>query len=150
MRVVVQRVQSASVIVNGGTPREIGQGLLCLFGAKVGDNAALADKLAHKVVNLRVFADAEGKLNCAAVELGYAILAVPNFTLYADTKKGLRPSFVQAASREEAAPLFARFVQALRAEAVSVQQGEFGADMQVSLVNDGPVTILLDTEEWET
>ncbi len=149
MKVVIQRVLNGSVVVNGDAPREIGRGLVCLFGAGEGDEIALADKLAYKTANLRIFEDDNGKMNLSAVELRYDVLAVPQFTLYADTKKGLRPSFTAAADPAVARPAFERFVAELgKAVTGKVACGEFGADMQVALINDGPVTIIMDTKEW--
>lgn len=146
MKLIIQRVSEASVSVNNGPGHGIGRGLVILFGAGSGDQPELADKLAYKAANLRIFPDGEGKMNLSAAQLGLEILAVPNFTLYADTKKGLRPSFADAAGQEIAEPAFRLFVAALKAlpGLGDVQQGEFGADMKLALVNDGPVTIVME------
>ncbi len=145
MRVVLQRVAHASVTVGGETISEIGPGLLLLVGVAKGDGEAEADWLAEKVAGLRVLADEDGKMNRSVREVGGEILAVSQFTLLADTRKGKRPSFVGAAPPEEASPLFDYFCEGLRAAGVaSVKTGSFGAMMDVSLVNDGPVTIVLD------
>ena len=164
MRAVLQRVSSASVVVNGGDPRTIGPGLMILLGVKDGDDPAIIPvsythlrapaiipKLAAKCAGLRIFADDEGKLNRSAVELGYSVLVVSNFTLYGDTSRGKRPSFIHAAKGETAKSAYDAFLQELmNAQGLKdVQHGEFGADMQVSLVNDGPVTIIIDTDEWK-
>ena len=146
MRAVLQRVSSASVVVNGGDPRTIGPGLMILLGVKDGDDPAIIPKLAAKCAGLRIFADDEGKLNRSAVELGYSVLVVSNFTLYGDTSRGKRPSFIHAAKGETAKSAYDAFLQELMNTQglKDVQHGEFGADMQVSLVNDGPVTIIID------
>lgn len=149
MRVIIQRVLNGGVSVNGGPSRAIGKGLVCLFGAGEGDDLSLVDKLAHKTACLRVFEDEQGKMNLSAVELGLDLLVVPNFTLYADTKKGLRPSFTGAADPAFASPAFDLYVEKLRAYSLGrIVTGEFGADMRVDIVNDGPVTIIMDTGEW--
>ena len=149
MRVVLQRVAGASVTVNGGGARVIGPGLVLLVGIKDTDTLDLAPKLAEKCAHLRIFADEEGKLNRSAAELGYSALVVSNFTLYANTKKGKRPSFIAAAKPPLAVDAYELFLAELEKQGrKEVKHGEFGADMQVSLVNDGPVTILLDTDEW--
>ncbi len=149
MRVVLQRVAGASVTVNGGEARAIGPGLVLLVGIKDTDTLDLAPKLAEKCAHLRIFADEEGKLNRSAAELGYSALVVSNFTLYANTKKGKRPSFIAAAKPPLAVDAYELFLAELEKQGLKeVKHGEFGADMRVSLVNDGPVTILLDTDEW--
>lgn len=150
MRAVLQRVQSASVSVNGGAPRAIGKGLLVLVGVKDTDTPADCDKLAEKCAHLRIFDDENGNLNLAATDLGYEALVVSNFTLYGDTKKGKRPSFIEAAKPPLSVDLYERFVENLRkTQLKNVMTGEFGADMQISLINDGPVTLVLDTDEWK-
>lgn len=149
MRVVLQRAAGASVTVNGGEARAIGPGLVLLVGIKDTDTLDLAPKLAEKCAHLRIFADEEGKLNRSAAALGYSALVVSNFTLYANTKKGKRPSFIAAAKPPLAVDAYELFLAELEKQGLKeVKHGEFGADMQVSLVNDGPVTILLDTDEW--
>ena len=144
MRVVLQRVSEASVTVAGERISEIGVGLLLLVGIAEGDGKAEADWLAHKVAGLRIFDDEEGKMNLSVRDVEGEILAISQFTLLADTRKGKRPSFVHAAPPEEAEPLFDYFCERLRAASVSpVETGSFGAMMSVTLVNDGPVTIIL-------
>lgn len=149
MRAVIQRVSSASVVVDGGAPRTIGAGLVILLGVGDTDTAAIVPKLAEKCAGLRIFTDEEGKLNKSAVELGYSALVVSNFTLYSDTKKGKRPSFIHAAKGELATGCYELFLEELGRQGLKeIQHGEFGADMQVSLCNDGPITIIIDTDDW--
>ena len=145
MKIVLQRVKNASVSVENALISEIGPGLLLLVGIAKGDTEAEADWLAEKVAGLRVFADEEGKMNLNVREAGGAILAISQFTLLADTRKGKRPSFINAASPEEAKTLFDYFCEKLREAGVApVETGSFGAMMDVELVNDGPVTIMLE------
>ncbi|HEX2183599.1 MAG TPA: D-aminoacyl-tRNA deacylase [Rubrobacteraceae bacterium] len=145
MRIVLQRVSEASVTVGGEAVSEVGHGLLLLVGVAAGDGEAQADWLAEKVAGLRIFNDEEGKMNLSVRDVGGAVLAVSQFTLLADTRKGKRPSFVHAAPPEEAEPLFDYFCKRLRASGVgTVETGTFGAMMEVALVNDGPVTIVLE------
>ena len=145
MRVVLQRVKSASVTVEGETVSAIGSGLLLLVGIAQGDGEAEADWLAAKVAGLRVMGDDEGKMNRGVTDAGGAVLAVSQFTLLAETRKGKRPSFVGAAPPEEAERLFDFFCERLHAAGVDrVETGRFGAMMEVALVNDGPVTIVLE------
>ena len=144
MRALVQRVTSASVEVEGRTTGAIERGLLVLLGVSSGDSAREADRLAEKVVRLRCFNDAAGAMNLALGDVGGSVLAVSQFTLYGDTSKGHRPSFVQAAKAEQAEALYRAFVDAVRARGVAVEEGVFRAHMQVALVNDGPVTLLLE------
>lgn len=145
MKIVLQRVKNASVSVAGEQISEIGSGLLLLVGIARGDGEAKVDWLAEKVTGLRVFADAEGRMNLDVRGSGGEILAVSQFTLLANTRKGKRPSFVDAAPPEEAERLFDYFCQQLREAGVaSVETGSFGAMMEVTLVNDGPVTIVLE------
>jgi D-aminoacyl-tRNA deacylase len=139
MRAVVQRVSSASVKVDGEPVASIGRGLLVLLGVREGDGEADADRIAAKLEALRVFEDGDGKMNLSVRDVGGGLLVVSNFTLYGDTRKGNRPSFVAAARPEAAEPL----VERVRA-ALGAQGGRFGARMAVELVNDGPVTLLLD------
>jgi D-tyrosyl-tRNA(Tyr) deacylase len=146
MRAVVQRVSSASVDIAGERVAEIGPGLLILVGATHGDTDAEAKLLATKAANLRIFADEAGKMNLSALDLSREVIVVSQFTLYGDIRKGRRPSFIDAAAPEVAAPLVDRFVDELRALGLSVGTGRFGAEMAVSLVNDGPVTIWMDSE----
>lgn len=145
MRIVLQRVGHASVTVDDEFVSEIGSGLLLLVGVAKGDGETEADWLAEKVAGLRVLADEDGKMNRSVRDAGGEILAVSQFTLLADTRKGKRPSFVKAAPPEEASPLFDYFCEKLRVAGVaSVKTGSFGAMMDVALVNDGPVTIVLE------
>jgi D-tyrosyl-tRNA(Tyr) deacylase len=145
LRVVLQRVKSASVTVEGETVSAIGAGLLLLVGIAQGDGEAEADWLAAKVAGLRVMGDDEGKMNRGVTDAGGAVLAVSQFTLLAETRKGKRPSFVGAAPPEEAERLFNFFCERLHAAGVDrVETGRFGAMMEVALVNDGPVTIVLE------
>ena len=145
MRIVLQRVKNASVVVAGERVSEIGVGLLLLVGVAQGDGEGEAGWLAEKVAGLRIFNDENGKMNLGIKDVGGEILAVSQFTLLADTRKGKRPSFVGAAPPEEAEPLFDYFCERLRAAGVaSVKTGTFGAMMDVALVNDGPVTIVLE------
>lgn len=149
MRAVIQRVSSANVVVDGGAPRPIGAGLVILLGVGDTDTPAIVPKLAEKCAHLRIFTDEEGKLNKSAVELGYSALVVSNFTLYSDTKKGKRPSFIHAAKGELANSCYELFLAELGKQGLKeVRHGEFGADMQVSLCNDGPITIIIDTDDW--
>lgn len=147
MRAVVQRVTRARVSVGGERLADIGLGMLVLLGVKRGDTAEEAAKLADKVANLRIFEDAEGKFNLSAQEIGGAFLVVSQFTLYGDTRRGRRPSFTDAAPPDVAEPLVEHFAHVLRSAGHRVEEGRFQAHMQVELVNDGPVTIILDTEE---
>jgi D-tyrosyl-tRNA(Tyr) deacylase len=139
VRALVQRVSGATVEVDGEEVARIGPGLLILLGVRAGDGADQADQIAGKIERLRVFEDADGKMNLSVRDVGGELLCVSQFTLYGDARKGNRPSFVDAAPPEEAEPLYER-VQA----ALGAQGGEFGARMRVSLVNDGPVTLLLE------
>ncbi len=145
MKIVLQRVKNASVSVDGASISEIGSGLLLLVGVAKGDGEAEADWLAEKAAGLRVFADDEGKMNLGVLEAGGEILAVSQFTLLANTRRGKRPSFVAAAPPDEAEILFDYFCEKLRTTGVrSVKTGSFGAMMDVALTNDGPVTIVLE------
>jgi D-tyrosyl-tRNA(Tyr) deacylase len=145
MRAVVQRVSQASVTVGDEVVGAIGQGLLILLGIGVGDSEAEARLLAEKTANLRIFADEEGRFNRSLLDVGGEALVVSQFTLYADTRRGRRPGFSDAAPPEIAAPLVDIFADELRRLGVAVSTGRFGAMMRVALVNDGPVTILLDS-----
>lgn len=145
MRAVVQRVNSAQVTVAGEVVGQIARGFLVLVGITHSDGEAEAAYLARKIVGLRVFEDNDGKMNLGLTDIGGAVLAVSQFTLYGDVRKGRRPSFIDAARPEQAEPLYQRFCQLLAAEGVAVEQGVFQAHMQIALVNDGPVTIWLDT-----
>ena len=151
MRVLVQRVTRARVTVDEETTGEIGPGFLLLVGVTLEDTAAAADLLARKVANLRVFDDGDGNLNRSALDLLEAgepigMLVVSQFTLYADVRRGRRPGFTDAALPDAAVPMLDRFVERLRSKGTPVETGRFGADMAVELVNDGPFTLLLDSE----
>ena len=147
MKVVLQRVREAGVRVDNEEIARIGSGFLALVGIGREDGQEDIDLLANKIANLRVFEDDEGKMNRSILEVGGEVLAVSQFTLYADCRKGRRPSFINAAPPEEANSLFERFVEALRALSLPVQTGRFQAMMDVRLVNSGPVTISLDSKE---
>ena len=146
MRAVVQRVSRAIVRVDSKTVGAIEKGLVVLLGIRSGDTREAADYLAEKVAHLRVFADAEEKINFSVLDVGGAVLAVSQFTLFGDVRRGRRPSYIDAASPEEAEPLYEYFLAALRRHGLRVESGVFRAMMEVELVNDGPVTILLDSE----
>ena len=144
MRAVVQRVAEARVVVDGEVVGEIGPGLCVLLGVARGDDEAAAQRLAEKVARLRIFENAEGKFDRSVLDAGGSALVVSNFTLIADTAKGNRPSFSEAASPEKADGLYEAFCSALRALGAPVETGTFGARMRVELTNDGPVTVVLD------
>jgi D-tyrosyl-tRNA(Tyr) deacylase len=146
MRAVVQRVRRASVTIDGAVAGEIGVGLLVLLGVTHTDTEEQGRWLAEKIVGLRIFSDAEGKMNRDVTEAGGAVLVVSQFTLYGDCRKGRRPSFIDAAPPPIAIPLYEAFINAIRALGVPVATGRFGADMQVELVNDGPVTLMIDSK----
>lgn len=147
MRAVVTRVKSASVTIAGETVGEIGQGFLILLGVAPDDTSAQCKKLADKALGLRVFCDENDKMNLSLAEVGGQVLIVSQFTLYADCRKGKRPSFIGAAPPDIAVPLYEQFLDECRARGFAPQHGRFGADMLVASENDGPVTILLDTKE---
>jgi D-tyrosyl-tRNA(Tyr) deacylase len=147
VRAVVQRVREASVSVEGENVAACGRGLLVLLGVAASDDVAEAEKLAGKVARLRIFESSEGRFDRSLLDVGGETLVVSQFTLIADTRKGTRPSFDRAARPERAEALYARFVDALRGLGIRVQTGIFGARMQVALVNDGPVTIVVDIAE---
>ncbi len=144
MRVVLQRVSAASVTIDGRVAGAIGAGFCLLVGFTHADTAVQVDWMAEKVAGLRLFSDSEGKMNLGLQETGGAVLVVSQFTLYGDAAKGRRPSFIDAARPEIAIPLYERFIGALQDRGLEVATGEFGADMQVSIENDGPVTLILD------
>ena len=148
MRVVLQRVSRAAVRVDNNVVGEVGRGFLVLAGFAPTDGEGVLEWMADKILGLRLFGDAEGKMNRDLAEVGGAVLVVSQFTLYGDAKKGRRPSFIDAAPPEIAIPLYERFVQMLRergaARGIAVATGAFGATMDVELVNDGPVTLLLE------
>jgi D-tyrosyl-tRNA(Tyr) deacylase len=147
MRAILQRVSEASVEVDGVIVGRSGPGLLVLLGVGHGDGEAQARSLAEKSARLRIFADEAGKFNHSLLDIAGSALVVSQFTLYADTRRGRRPGFTDAAPPELAAPLVEAFCAALRALGVPVETGSFGANMRVALVNDGPVTIILDTAD---
>jgi D-tyrosyl-tRNA(Tyr) deacylase len=147
VRAVIQRVTEACVDVDGNVVGTIGRGFLALIGVGRDDTEDDATALAGKIVGLRIFNDAAGDMNLALADVDGAVLAVSQFTLHGDARKGRRPSFIDAAPGEAARPLFERVVTLLRREGVEVATGVFGAQMRVSLVNDGPVTILLDSRK---
>ena len=144
MRVVVQRVNSASVKIAGNTVGQINKGLLLLVGLKEGDGVEQIKKAAAKIAKMRIFEDENGKTNLAIKDVGGQILSVSQFTLLADTKKGNRPSFIKAMKPPKSAELWEQFNEELKKQGLTVETGEFGADMQVDLQNDGPFTIVLD------
>ena len=144
MRVVLQRVSRASVTIAGRIAGAIDRGFCLLVGFTHGDTGDRVDWMADKIAGLRLFADAEGRMNLGLAEVQGALLVISQFTLYGDTAKGRRPSFIDAARPETAIPLYERFIAALRARGLEVATGEFGADMQVEIHNDGPVTLILD------
>lgn len=149
MRAVIQCVRKADVSVNEGEPRAIGPGIVILLGVKDTDTLDIVPKLAEKCANLRVFPDEEGKLNKSAVDLGYSALVVSNFTLYGDTKKGKRPSYITAAKPPLSIDAYDLFLAEMEKQGLKeVEHGEFGADMLVNIANDGPVTIVIDTDQW--
>ena len=144
MRVVVQRVNNASVKIAGNTVGQINKGLLLLVGLKEGDGVEQIKKAATKIAKMRIFEDEDGKTNLAIKDVGGQILSVSQFTLLADTKKGNRPSFIKAMKPPKSAELWKQFNEELKKQGLTVETGEFGADMQVDLQNDGPFTIVLD------
>lgn len=147
MRAVIQRVRRAEVRVEGAVVGQIGAGFLVLLGITHQDGPNEAARLARKVAGLRVFEDESGKMNLSVLETGGGVLVVSQFTLYGDTRKGRRPSFINAAQPEQAEPLYRHFCALLGEEGIAVASGSFGAHMEVDLINDGPVTLILDTAE---
>ncbi|RMZ60488.1 D-tyrosyl-tRNA(Tyr) deacylase [Chryseobacterium nematophagum] len=145
MKIVVQRVSESSVKVDGEMVGEIGKGLMLLVGIEENDKKTDADWLVQKILNLRIFSDNEGKLNLSILDISGEILCISQFTLIADYKKGNRPSFIKAAKPDIAIPLFDYFKEQLALSGLKIQSGIFGADMKVSLINDGPVTIVMDS-----
>lgn len=148
MRVVLQRVSECSVTIDGSKTASIGSGFLILLGVKNGDTEADAIKLAKKISGLRIFTDENDKMNLSLADIAGSVVVVSNFTLYADCSHGRRPSFINAARPETSEPLYELFCEKLRENGLNdVQTGEFGADMKVSLINDGPVTLVIDSED---
>ena len=146
MRIVLQRVKYASVKVDGEWCGKTDGGYMLLFGAGHGDTEEICRKLADKTANLRIFSDENDKINLSLADVGGTILVVPQFTLYADCRKGNRPNFIQAAKPDEANRLYEYFVEYLRSKGFHVETGSFGADMKVELLNDGPFTLILDSD----
>lgn len=147
MKIVLQRVAHASVVIDGQTKSEIGQGLLVLLGIEEADTAEDIDWLTHKIANLRIFNDPQGVMNLSVRDVGGDVLVVSQFTLHASTKKGHRPSYIKAARPETAIPLYEAFLQKLETVlGKEIGSGSFGADMKVTLLNDGPVTIIIDSK----
>jgi len=150
MRAVIQRVSKASVTINGNIHSQINKGLLVLFGIEDADTMEDIEWLSGKIVNLRIFNDENGVMNVSVKDLNGEILLVSQFTLHASTKKGNRPSYIKASKPEIAVPLYEKMIQQLSNDlGKSIQTGEFGADMKVELLNDGPVTIVMDTKNKE-
>jgi D-tyrosyl-tRNA(Tyr) deacylase len=147
MRALLQRVQKGSVTVDDKIIGQIGPGLVILLGVKNGDTEVAAEYLANKIVNLRIFQDENGKFNRSALDVSAELLAISQFTLYADTRRGRRPGFSEAARPELSIPLYEKFVDLLKESGLKVETGEFGAHMVVEIINDGPVTIMLDSED---
>lgn len=147
MKVVIQRVRHASCTIDSQITGSIDQGFCVLVGFTQSDTEAVVDKVVKKIVSLRIFSDEEGKMNRSLLDMGGKILSISQFTLYADCKKGNRPGFTRAARPEQAIPLYEYFNQAIASAGIPVETGVFGADMQIELCNDGPVTIVLDSEE---
>ncbi|MCR5653329.1 MAG: D-tyrosyl-tRNA(Tyr) deacylase [Ruminococcus sp.] len=147
MRVVLQLVDNCNVDINKKTTASIDKGFLLLLGVKNGDTEADAVKLAKKISGLRIFTDENDKMNLSLSDVGGTVIVVSNFTLYADCSHGRRPSFINAARPEISEPLYEFFCDEMRKNGVDVQTGEFGADMKVSLCNDGPVTLVIDSED---
>ena len=147
MRAVIQRVSSASVTIDGQITASINQGLVVLLGITHTDTRKNAEALAHKIAGLRIFSDSEGKMNLSVHDINGSLLIVSNFTLYANSSKGFRPNFMEAAKPDHAEPLYNYFVEYIRSHSsTDIQTGVFGAMMDVSLVNDGPVTIILESD----
>lgn len=149
MRVLVQKSLEASVKVDGKIIGAIDSGLVLLIGFTEGDNEEIIDKMISKTINLRIFEDENGVMNKSFLEVGGSILSISQFTLYADTKKGRRPSYLKALNGEKSVLLYDLFNKKLKDMNIDVQTGKFGADMKVSLVNDGPTTIMLDSEDYK-
>lgn len=149
MRIIIQRVSQASVSINQTIHSSIGQGLMVLVGIEDSDSSEDIQWLCSKLINLRIFNDAEGVMNLSVQDIAGEILVVSQFTLHASTKKGNRPSYIRASKPNIAIPLYEEFVLRLKSTGIPVKTGEFGADMKISLINDGPVTIMMDTKNKE-
>lgn len=147
MRFVIQRVMNSKVTIDGKTRGQIGKGFMVLIGVGEGDTVETADKMIHKMINLRIFEDENGKTNLGLKDVSGSLLLISQFTLYADCKRGNRPSFVKAGDPDMAKSLYEYIISKCKNEIEVVEQGEFGADMKVELVNDGPFTVLLDSDE---
>ncbi len=147
MRIVIQRVSEAEVKIDGKTTGKAGKGLLLLVGFAIDDSITDIEYLVEKVLNLRIFEDEKGKMNLSVLDINGDILSVSQFTLYGDIRKGRRPSFTQAAEPEKANSFYEKFNEELKESGLNVETGVFGGDMKVSLLNDGPVTILLDSKK---
>ena len=145
MKAVIQRVSSAKVVVDEKVEGQINNGLLVLLGVSESDNKDHAQYLVDKIINLRIFHDNDGKMNLSLLDLNYDLLVVSQFTLYGDCKKGRRPNFMEAARPEKAEELYEEFIRLCKEKSIKVQTGVFGANMEVSLINDGPVTIIIDS-----
>ena len=147
MRFVIQRVMNSKVTIDGKIRGQIGKGFMVLIGVGEGDTVETADKMIHKMINLRIFEDENGKTNLGLKDVSGSLLLISQFTLYADCKRGNRPSFVEAGDPDMAKSLYEYIISKCKNEIEVVEQGEFGADMKVELVNDGPFTVLLDSDE---
>lgn len=147
MRIVIQRVSKASVSIDEEVVGQIGRGFMVLVGVEEADSQEDVDYLVRKTSNMRIFEDEEGKMNISLKDVGGQVLSISQFTLHANTKKGNRPSFVDAARPDHSLPLYEAYNEGLRQEGLTVETGEFGADMQISLINDGPVTIIIDSKD---
>ena len=147
MKIVVQKVKESSVTIDGKVHGQIDKGFMVLVGFCDGDNEAIIDKMVDKMIHLRIFEDENGKMNLSLDDVKGSILSISQFTLYANCKKGRRPSFIEAAKPEVAIPLYDYFNEKIREQGIHLETGIFGADMKVSLINDGPITIILDSEE---
>lgn len=147
MRFVIQRVTNSKVTIDNEIRGQIGKGFMVLIGVGEGDTKEIADKMIHKMINLRIFEDENGKTNLGLKDVGGSLLLISQFTLYADCKRGNRPSFVKAGAPDMAKELYEYIISKCKDEIEMVEQGEFGADMKVELLNDGPFTVLLDSDE---
>lgn len=147
MRIVIQRVSKASVSIDEEVVGQIARGFMVLVGVEEADSQEDVDYLVRKTANMRIFEDEEGKMNISLKDVGGQVLSISQFTLHANTKKGNRPSFVDAARPDHSLPLYEAYNEGLRQEGLIVETGEFGADMQISLINDGPVTIIIDSKD---